>query len=302
MKRHLLTLCAVLLAIGVFTPGVVWAQGQGGLTNQPVGGGNTNLGIDNTSAGDVIGITGVDTLTGRGAGSPLQTGAWETDTYNNMVGPEFGMAFEADRGRWTFTSEFKFTAAFNWQNNLYRGANFPESIGADYLRATFNPSVTNTATAGSSSPTNTVQLQPPPLFLQIYAAGQQNATNAAKHEFVFSPIGEWRFGTQFRVSQAITLRAGYTGMWLGNIARASSSTGYRGVRRPAQYAEPLDPTQPASTTNPWVVKTTGLAGGVDPESAYYRPDPIYNRIGPTPNPVQEYVFTNGLDFGIEVKY
>ncbi len=301
MKRHLLTLCAVLLAIGVFTPGVVWAQG-GGLTNQPVGGGNTNLGIDNTSAGDVIGITGVDTLTGRGAGSPLQTGAWETDTYNNMVGPEFGMAFEADRGRWTFTSEFKFTAAFNWQNNLYRGANFPESIGADYLRATFNPSVTNTATAGSSSPTNTVQLQPPPLFLQIYAVGQQNATNAAKHEFVFSPIGEWRFGTQFRVSQAITLRAGYTGMWIGSVARASSSTGYRSVRRPSQYAEPLDPTQPASTTNPWVVKTTGLAGGVDPESAYYRPDPVYNRIGPTPNPVQEYVFTNGIDFGIEVKY
>jgi hypothetical protein len=91
-------------------------------------------------------------------------------------------------------------------------------------------------------------------------------------------------------------------MWLGSVARASSSTAYRSVRKPTQYAEPLDPTQPASTTNPWVVKTTGPAGGVDPTSAFYRPDPVYNRIGAAPNPVQEYVFTNGLDFGVEIRY
>jgi hypothetical protein len=91
-------------------------------------------------------------------------------------------------------------------------------------------------------------------------------------------------------------------MWLGSVARASSSTAYRGVRRPTQYAEPEDPTQPASATNPWVVKTTGPTGGVDPTSVYYRPDPIYNRIGAASNPVQEYVFTNGLDFGVEIRY
>jgi len=295
---------ALLLALGLLSPGSARAQVPGGGTgtNQQVGGGTTNLGVLNTSAGDVIGITGVDTLTGRGAGSPLQVGAWETDTYNNMVGPEFGMLYEVDRGRWTFSSELKFTAGFNFQNSLYRGANFPDSIGADYLRATFNPSVTNTATAGASQTSNTVQLQPPPLFLQIYAVGQDNATNSAEHQFVFSPIGEWRFGGKFRVSQAVVLHAGYTGMWLGGIARASSSTAYRSQRRPSQYAEPLDPTQPASATNPWVVKTTGPAGGVDPASVYYRPDPVYNRIGPVRDPVQEYVFTNGVDFGVEIRY
>ena len=298
MKRHHLLPILMLPALIACLAREAAAQ----TTNQAVGGGNTNLSIGNTSAGDVIGITGVDTLTGRGAGSPLQTGAWETDTYNNMVGPEFGMLYEVDRGRWTFSSELKFTAAFNWQNSLYRGANFPDSVGADYLRATFNPSVSNTATAGASNATDTIQLQPPPLFLQIYGVGQQNATNSAEHQFTFSPIGEWRFGTKFRVSQAVVLHAGYTGMWLGSVARASSSTAYRSVRKPTQYAEPLDPTQPASTTNPWVVKTTGPAGGVDPTSAFYRPDPVYNRIGAAPNPVQEYVFTNGLDFGVEIRY
>jgi hypothetical protein len=270
--------------------------GAGGLGN--IGGGAATF-ISQTSAGDVIGIGGVDTLTGLGRSTPLQVGEWETNTYNNMVGPEFAILLESHTGRWTFSSELKFTAAFNWQNNLYRGSNFPDSIGADYLRATFNPSVTNTSSGGDSSASNTVQLQPPPLFLQIYGVGQQNATNAAEHEFVFSPIGEWRFGTQYRLSQAILLRAGYTGLWMAGISRASSSTGYKSVAKPTQYAEPRDPTQPASLENPWVVKTTGTG---DPTSSYYRPNPVYNRIGPNPAGGQEYVFTNGVDFGIEVKY
>jgi len=276
--------------------------GTGGTTNTNLSpGGNTAFNVVESSAGDVIGITGVDSLTGIGASSPLQTGAWETNTYNNMVGPEFGMLFESQAGRWTFSSEMKFTAAFNWQNNLYRGSNFPDSVGADYLRATFNPSVTNTASTGGSDSANTVTLQPPPLYLQLYGVGQQNATNAAEHNFVFSPIGEWRLGAQFRVSQAITLRAGYTGMWLGGIARASTNTGYRSDSRPTRYAEPQDPTQPASTSNPWVVKTTGPTGQTPIDSAYYRPNPVYNRIGPVEGG-QEYVFTNGVDFGLEVKY
>ena len=274
--------------------------GFGGTTT----GGNGQASIGQTSAGDVLGIGGYDTLTGIGASTPLQTGAWETNSYNNMVGPEFAMLLEGNTGRWTFSSELKFTAAFNWQNNLYRGSNFPDSIGADYLRATFNPSVTNTASTGGSNAANTVQLQPPPLFLQVYGVGQQNATNAAEHSLVFSPIGEWRFGAQYRVTQSILLRAGYTGMWLGSIARASSNTAYKSERRSVRYAEPLNPAQPASIQNPWVVKTTG-ENRLTPEGTpnpYFREDPVYNRIGPAASIKQDYVFTNGVDFGVEIKY
>ena len=278
--------------------GGVGGAGAGGVGGAGAGGLGAGGFITQTSAGDVLGIGGVDTLTGLGASTPLQVGEWETNTYNNMVGPEFAILLESQTGRWTFSSELKFTAAFNWQNNLYRGSNFPDSIGADYLRATFSPAVTQTA--GGTTPVEPIQ--PPPLFLQIYGVGQQNASNAAEHEFVFSPIGEWRFGTQFRVSQAIVLRAGYTGMWMAGIARASSNTAYKAVPKPTQYAEVKDPSQPASTTNPWVVKSTGPTGETPITSPYYRPDPVYNRIGANPAGGNEYVFTNGLDFGIEVKY
>ena len=262
--------------------------GTSGLNGGTFGGGTVGAGVVSTSAGDVLGITGYDTLTGIGAGTPLQTGEWETDTFNNIAGPEFSLLFETNRGRWKFMSEFKFTAGMNWQNNLYRGANFPNSLGADYLRTTFNltnaPSTqTSDQTTGGATQT---QNAPPPMFLQLYGVGQSNATNSAEHRFVFTPIGEWRFGTEFRLSQAILLRAGYTGMWLGNIARASTNTGYKSEVKPVKYAGLLDPTQPASLENPWVVKE--------------RPAE-FNRIAPVDGG-QEYVFTNGVDFGIEVKY
>ncbi len=257
------------------------ATGGGGDGTGTIGG-NVNVGTNVTSAGDVLDIDGVDALTGRGAPTPLQTGDWETYTTNNMVGPEFALLLETQRGRWTFSTELKFTAAFNWQNNLYRGANFPEALGADYLRTTFTPSTTFTSIAQGQP----VSVDPPPLFLQIYGTGQTNATNQAEHQFMFSPIGEWRFGTQFRVSQAVLLRAGYTGMWMSGIARASSNTGYRTVpkRVQAAYAPGENPADPTATD--WTVGTREV---------------LYDRIVPV-NDGTEYVFTNGIDFGVEVKF
>jgi hypothetical protein len=284
-------------------------QNGGTLTNNTdaIGGGGVDEIFGTGPAGNVLGITGVDSLTGQGLGSPLQTGMWDTFTSNNMVGPEFSLYLEAERGRWLFSSELKFTAAFNWQNNIYKGSNFPESLGADYLRATFTPSTTFTAGGTAAAET----LNAPPLFLQIYGVGQQNAKNSAEHQFVFSPIGEWRFGGQFRVSKSINLNFGYTGMWLGAIARASSNTGYVTEEKRSQFAAPVDPTQPASIDNPWVVKTTGPSPGNMPTTTnaqgqqvpnpYYVPNPKFTGIGAADGG-SEYVFTNGIDFGLEVKF
>jgi len=295
---------------GGTTAGGTTAGGTTGGAGAGIGG--TNLGniiLTSNSAGDVLEITGVDTLTGRGLGTPLQAGAWETYTSNNMIGPEFSLLFESQQGRWLWTSEFKFTAGFNFQNNLYRGSNFPNSVGADYLRATFSPSATNVTQGNNPNGTNITPntLSPPPLFLQLYGIGQNNATNAAEHRFVFTPIGEWRLGGQFRVSEAIRLHAGYTGMWLGSIARASTNTGYITKQKSIKFASPQDPSQPASLTNPWVVKTSGPNPGNQPTNPdgslnpYYVDNPRFNSIGPVQGG-QEYVFTNGVDFGIEVRY
>ena len=281
----------------------------GGQAGGAVGGvtgtinGDAALAETSSSAGDFFAITGVDTLTGRGRGSPLQTGAWESYTTNNMVGPEFAILMESQKGRWTFTSQLKFTPAFNWQNSLFRGSNFPESLGADYIRSTFQTANTSSNQGFSDTP---VTVSGPPLFLQLYGVGQSNTTNTAEHEFVFSPIGEWRFSTQFRVSQAISLNLGYTGMWMAGITRASSNTGYRSKERATEYAyqPPIPATNPPTANlTPWQVKrTVPVAKWIaDGRPATERPNPVYNSIAPVEGG-NEYIFTNGIDFGIEVKY
>ena len=289
-------------ATGGATTGGATAGATGGTTGGVTGtiNGDTALAETSSSAGDFFAITGVDTLTGKGRGSPLQTGAWESYTTNNMVGPEFAILMESQKGRWTFTSQLKFTPAFNWQNSLFRGANFPESLGADYIRSTFQTANTSSNQGINDTP---VTVTGPPLFLQLYGVGQSNTTNSAEHEFVFSPIGEWRFSTQFRVSQAISLNLGYTGMWMAGITRASSNTGYRSKERATEYA--YQPPVPAGTANlnPWVVKrTVPVAKWIaDGRPATERPNPVYNSIAPVEGG-NEYIFTNGIDFGIEVKY
>ena len=89
-------------------------------------------------------------------------------------------------------------------------------------------------------------------------------------------------------------------MWMAGIARASTNTGYRTDQKSVKYAEPLRPLETPSSTNPWVVKTTGQLFPGSPIGSE-KPNPTYNRIGPADGQT-EYVFTNGLDFGVEVKY
>jgi hypothetical protein len=266
------------------------ATGDGTAGTAGLGGvGDIGNSVTAGAGGTLLQQGAVTTLTGQGQGSKLQDGGWETYTANNVVGPEFSMLLEANSGRWKFLSELKFTAGMNWQNMLYRGSNFPATLSADYFRTEFVTAQVLTQSASATGQTETVQGAP--LYIQVYGTGQQNATNAAEHQFTFTPIGEWRFGTEFRVSQAILLRAGYTGMWLGQIARASSNTAYINTADTVRksVANPnYDPNLPNSGTNPLTV-----VEDVPVE---------YSRIGPPPNTIQDYVFTNGIDFGIEVKY
>lgn len=262
--------------------GTAGTAGQGGV-------GDIGTSVNAGAGGTLLQQGAVTTLTGQGQGSKLQEGGWETYVANNVVGPEFSMLLEANSGRWKLLSELKFTAGMNWQNMLYRGSNFPATLSADYFRTEFVTAQVLTQSASSTQEAATIQGAP--LYVQVYGTGQQNATNTAEHQFNFTPIGEWRFGTEFRVSQAILLRAGYTGMWLGQIARASSNTTYINtfdtVRK--SVANPnYNPNLPNSNTNPLTV---------------VQDVPVeYSRIGPPPNTAQDYVFANGIDFGIEVRY
>ncbi len=289
-----------------------------------------------------LGITTGDlpsTITGEGPGTLFQTAQWDTYTSNNMVGPEFGLMFEGSQGRWDWYAGGSFTAGFNWQNNIYKGANLPQSVGADYLRTNFAGGGVTTigfsAPGTGTSSVETVTVPTSPLITQIFATGQSGTTNSAEHRFTFSPIGEWRLGGRFRISQAVSLNFGYTGMWLSQIARASTNTTFQAVvkqtpRATTNQTATVDGgtiTNPGQTAvvNPQNVITTFVPNGTTtPLPDGFRYVPPTTTVGGTVvrNPEQyveanqavyvqqvggkgggnEYVFTNGVDFGLEIKY
>ncbi len=221
---------------------------------------------------------------------PLQHGEWDSRAYNNMVGPELGINLEKTAGRWTFGFDFRFTPAVNWQNNLYRGSNFPVFMAADYVRSDIE-STEVTVIPGEGGTVRTENTNP--FLYQVYQTKQTNATNSADHDVVFSPIGEWTLESKFRVSQSVLLRVGYTGTWMAGISRASSNTRYQTKPELVRVLQLNDPTRPPQTNsqlpnyNPWVARDRVVE---------------YTTLRPNQTVDNAYVFTNGLNMGVEISY
>lgn len=259
----------------------------------------------------VGGVTSIDPNAQAGVATPLQSGAWNTSSYNNIVGPELGLNYQVESGRWAWETDLRFVAGMNWQNTLYRGSNFPAGLGADYFRSTYTFANTVSQSANGSA-----AVSAPPLFVQIYGVSQTNTTNTTEHSFVFTPIGEWRLRGRYKVSKAVSLSVGYTGMWLGGITRASTNTEFKPALRPVTTATQNGPPTTVTTPNPQYNPTEPTDPVNNPQFITstvntWTPPPInagntqlreYNSVSPRAGGDLGYMFVNGVDFGIEVNY
>lgn len=124
-------------------------------------------------------------------GSPFTTALssleWRSMTENHIVGPEVGLRLFTQRKRWTFSAESRFIA------------------GANFLTVRQDGSVTPNFIARFASPAD---------FQHI------------EHKTEFSPAIETRLGAKVRVSRGFELEAGWTGMWIDNVQRASRAIDY----------------------------------------------------------------------------
>jgi hypothetical protein len=119
---------------------------------------------------------------------------WEYAAENHIVGPQVGLRWQTTRARWTFNTEGRFAAGFNSTNFLQH------SLVGDGIRAAaamFTPAYTSAVSASNS------------------------ATQQA-----FSPMAELRVEAEYKITSTISLRAGWTGMWVGNVARADNVVVY----------------------------------------------------------------------------
>jgi hypothetical protein len=128
-----------------------------------------------------------------GSGGTLGLSNWNTRVMNHIVGPQLGGRFLNRRGRWTLGIEGRFLAGYNIRNLNQDGR------------------IAGGSVAGAHNS---------PLFLNptTFTHGIQDNE--------FSPVGELRVETNFQLTHSVALKVGWTGTYVGNIARAASSVVY----------------------------------------------------------------------------
>ena len=136
-------------------------------------------------------------------GGNLTDSYWNTKTHNEIGGPEIGARFYQPWGRFAISAEGRFTAGINAQ-----------AVGQDGL---LGKDLFLGVPTGS-----TVLVNQPPLPTLM---GPTSFTNST-HFIEFSPIIELRAEAHMQLTNIISVKAGYTGIFVNNVARAADMVDY----------------------------------------------------------------------------
>ncbi len=119
---------------------------------------------------------------------------------NNIFGPQLGLRWFTTNDRWQFSAEGKFLAGWNSQNVRLHGF-----VGSDLTPTNFP--------RGAGSPGFPLAMPP---------------TNAdyISYMSVFSPVVELRIEGKYQLTRNVGFRAGWNGMYIGEIARPSRMVNY----------------------------------------------------------------------------
>jgi hypothetical protein len=125
----------------------------------------------------------------------LGTSQWITEAQNHIIAGQLGVRWFKKLGRWMLSTEGRGLVGLNAQNVNQTG-----EVGIGII-----PGV-----VGSGQP---------------YYLGP---TNINHHEFIrqLSEGVELRLDARYQITRSVTFRAGWTGLWLNNIARGSEMVDY----------------------------------------------------------------------------
>ncbi|MGD9722488.1 MAG: BBP7 family outer membrane beta-barrel protein [Pirellulales bacterium] len=133
--------------------------------------------------------------------NPLADSQWSTVVQNNLVGPQIGLRWFNQRGRFVSSVETRFLAAANFQNvKLKTRLGDEAALFVSLFDETEGVAVTRR-------------------FLGL---------GTDQHDFAttFAPMGELRVGLAYNCTSKVALKVGYTGMVVGGITRASNRLRY----------------------------------------------------------------------------
>ncbi len=125
----------------------------------------------------------------------LADSVWNTRADNHITGPQVGIRWFRKGGRWMFSTEGRFFAGFNSQTIRQFG------VLGDKL-----------------DPPGEDNFEPTAMGPTYF--------NSMQHIDEWSPCAELRAELRFQCTRSVSLRAGWTGVWMGGIARPSDMINY----------------------------------------------------------------------------
>ncbi len=141
-------------------------------------------------------------------GGNLTDSDWNTTAHNEISGPELGMRYYQPCGRFGISAETRFTAGINAQSILQTG------ILAAGLNAP-NPTEAQQAAEGLSPSYQYPTLMSATSFIH------------STHWVEFSPVVELRVEGHLQLTNLISVKAGYTGLFVNNVARSADMILYQ---------------------------------------------------------------------------
>lgn len=128
-----------------------------------------------------------------GIGGTMGDSFWDTRVTNSLIGPQVSAKWTHQRKRWNLDVAGRFMFAYNnqdFQQNTMLGQNL---VPGQYNR---------------------------PLYMVT------TVSDHGKQENDFSPTAELRADVNYQLTRAISLRLGYTAMYIDSVSRASSQVRY----------------------------------------------------------------------------
>jgi hypothetical protein len=136
-----------------------------------------------------------DSFSVNALGGNLDATNWDTDAQNHIIAGQVGARYFKKVGRWMFNTEGRFFGGINYQN-IYQsgviGTNLNPQAGALFRPSNLSPV----------------------------------AFTHSEFKSEFTPGIELRLELRYQLTRAISLRGGWSGTYMDNIARASSLTEY----------------------------------------------------------------------------
>ncbi len=168
-----------------------------------------------------------DTFQLNGEGGVLDATMIHNRVMNNLVGPQVGIRWAHQRGRWKVNAEGRFMAAANFENfsqNSVIASNYSTEQALLNAQSTAStvPILINPATGLQYFPTglSAEEIRNAPASLNSY--GSNHAAFATK----FAPLVDLRFGASYQITKAFALQIGYTAIFVNGINRASDTVYY----------------------------------------------------------------------------